>query len=103
MDIITGLLRTSRKHDSIMVNRMSKVAHFITVKSTSLASEVAQIFIREIVRLHGFAKKIVSDRYAKFTSKFWKVLTVLEIRQPRGSPRCEFPIRPHTIWCRNPI
>jgi transposase InsO family protein len=65
-----------RQHDSIMVvvDRLTKVAHFIPVKSTYSASEVAQVFIREIVRLHGVPKKIVSDRDAKFTSKFWKEL-----------------------------
>ena len=72
MDFITGLLRTSKHHDSIMVmvNKLKKVAHFKTIKSTYLASEVAQVFIRDIVRLHGFPKKIVSDKDAKFTSRF---------------------------------
>jgi len=74
MDFITGLPRTLRKHDSIMVvvDELSKVAHFILVKSTSLATEVNQIFIKEIVRLHGVTKRIISDKDAKFTSKFWK-------------------------------
>jgi len=72
MDFITGLPRIVRQHDSIMVvvDRLSKVAHFILVKTTYLASEVAQVFIREIVRLHGVSRKIVSDRDAKFNSKF---------------------------------
>ena len=76
MDFITSLSRTSKKHDSIMVvvDWLSKVAHFIPVKTTYSSSEVAQVFIREIVRLHGVPKKIVSDRDAKFTSKFWKEL-----------------------------
>lgn len=76
MDFITGILRTLRQHDYIMVmvNRWSKVAHFIPVKTTSLASEVAQVFIREIVILHGVTKNIASDRDVKFTSKFWKQL-----------------------------
>ena len=70
------LSRTSRQHDSIMVvvDRLAKVAHFILVKSTNSASEVAQVFIREIVRLHGIPKKIVFDIDAKFTSRFWKEL-----------------------------
>ena len=73
MDFITGLLRTSKKNDSIMVvNRLSKVAHFIVVKSINSANEVSHIFIREIVRLHGVPKKIISDRDAKFTFRFWK-------------------------------
>ena len=78
MDFITGLSRTSRQHDFIMVvvDKLSKVAHFIAIKSTNLASEVAQIFIKEIVRLHGVPKKIISYIDFVFTSKFWKELFV---------------------------
>ena len=59
MDFITGLSRTSRQHDSIMivVDKLTKVAHFITVKSTYSTTEVAHVFIREIVGLHGIPKK----------------------------------------------
>jgi len=76
MDLITGILRTARKNDSIMfvVKRLSKVVHFITLKTKYSTSEATQVFIREIVRLHGVPKKIVSDRDEKFTSKFWKEL-----------------------------
>ena len=54
----------------VVVDRLTKVAHFIAVKSTYLASEVAHVFIRDIVRLHGVPKKIVSDRDVKLTSRF---------------------------------
>jgi len=76
MEFIIGLPRTSMQHDSIMglVDRLRKVAHFILVKTSYLASEVAQVFIREIVTLHGVSKKIVSDRDAKFISNFWNEL-----------------------------
>jgi len=76
MDFITGFPRTLRHHVSIMVvvEKLGKVAHFIAVKSTNLASEVAHIFIREIVRLHGVPNKIILDRDAKFTSRFWTEL-----------------------------
>eukprot|EP00253_Pinus_taeda_P026623 PITA_26623 len=85
MDFITGLPRKVKQHNSIMVtkqhnsimvtvDRFSKVAHFIPVKTTYSTSEVAQVFIREIVILHGVPKTIVSDMDAKFTSKFWKDL-----------------------------
>ena len=72
MDFITRFLRTLRKHDSIMVvvDKLSMVSHFIAVNSTNLASEVAQIFIKEIVMLHGVPKRIILDRDAKFTSRF---------------------------------
>lgn len=76
MDFIIGLLRKVRQHDSIMVvvDRLTKVAHFIPIKSTLSASDVEHVFIRDMVRLHGVPKNIVSDRDEKFTSKFWKDL-----------------------------
>jgi len=69
-------LRTMRQHDSIMVvlGRLTKVTHFIPVKSTFSARDVAQVFIRDVVRLHCVPKNFVSDRDEKFTSKFWKEL-----------------------------
>ena len=74
MDFIIVILRTLRQHDYIMVmvDRLSKVAQFIRVKTTYSTSEVAQVFIREMVILNGVLKKIVSDRDENFTSKFWK-------------------------------
>jgi len=76
MDFITGFPRIMRQHDSIIVvvDRLIKVEHFIPVKSTFSVSDVAQVFIRDVVKLHGVPKKIVSDMDAKFTSKFWKEL-----------------------------
>ena len=76
MDFITVLSRKSRQHDSIMVvlDRLTKVAHFIPVKFTYLTSDVAQVFFRDVVRLHGVPRNIMSDINAKFTSKFWKEL-----------------------------
>jgi len=56
----------------VVVDRLRKVAHFIPVKSTFSASNIAHVFIRDVFRLHGVLKNIVSDRDAKFTSKFWK-------------------------------
>jgi len=58
------------------VDMLTKAAHFIPMKSTFSASDVAQVFIRDVVRLHGVPRKIVSDRDAKFTSKFLKELFV---------------------------
>lgn len=64
MELITGFPRTWKKHDSIMVvvDRLGKVSHFIVVKSTNTASEVAQIFIREIVSLYGIPNDIISTK-----------------------------------------
>lgn len=76
MDFIIDFSRTSRQHDSIMVvvDMLKKVTHFIPVKSTYSSSDVDKVFIRDVVRLHSVLRKIVSDRDAKFTSRFWKEL-----------------------------
>lgn len=76
MDFIIRFPRKLRQNDSTMVvvDKLSKVALFIEVKYTNSTSEVAKISIREIMRLHGFPKRIISYRDAKFTSKFWKEL-----------------------------
>ena len=57
-----------------MVDRLTKSAHFITVKSKRTAPWLASAYIREIVRLHGVPFSIVSDRDPIFTSEFWKSL-----------------------------
>ena len=79
MDFITGLPMTWRQHDSIMVvvDKLTKAAHFIPVKSTYETGDIAKIFMKEIFKLHGLPKAIVSDRDVKFTSNFWKGLFVL--------------------------
>ena len=76
MDFITRLPMTWRQHDSIMVvvDKLTKVAHFIPVKSTHKTDDIAKIFIKEIFKLHGLLKEIVSDRDVKFSSNFWKGL-----------------------------
>ena len=72
MDFITGLPRTKYQHDSVMVvvDTLTKAAHFIPVKSTFGIAQVANVFIKEIVRLHGVPKMIISDIDAKFTTAF---------------------------------
>jgi hypothetical protein len=76
MDFIMILPRKTKQHDAIMVvvDKLSKETHFIPIKSTYKAIDVANIFMKEIFRLHGMPKKIISDRDAKFTSNFWKSL-----------------------------
>jgi hypothetical protein len=74
MDFITKFSRTIKKHDSIMVvvDKLTKASHFIPVKSTHKATNIVEIYMREITKLHCVPKTIVSHRDSKFTSNFWK-------------------------------
>jgi hypothetical protein len=76
MCFIVGLPKTQSGYDSIwvIVDRLSKVAHFIPVKTTYKGSKLAELYIERIVCLHGVPKKIVFDRGTQFTSKFWEKL-----------------------------
>ncbi|TYJ97082.1 pol protein [Cucumis melo var. makuwa] len=76
MDFITGLSRTLNGYTVIwvIVDRLTKSAHFVPGKSTYTASKWGQLYMTEIVILHGVPVSIVSDRDARFTSKFWKGL-----------------------------
>ena len=74
MDFITGLPKTQRQNDSIMVvvDKLRKYAHFIHVNSTYKTINIVEIFMKEIFRLHGSPKMVISDRDVKFTSNVWK-------------------------------
>ena len=76
MDFVVGLPRSPRGKDAIwvVIDRLTKVAHFIPMKQTSSAADLVPLYIKEVVRLHGVPKSIVSDRDSKFVSKFWQSL-----------------------------
>jgi IS30 family transposase len=76
MDFIVGLPRTPAGYDSIwvIVDRLTKVAHFIPIKTTHFGARLAELYMSRIVCLHGVPKKIVSDRGTQFTSHFWEKL-----------------------------
>jgi hypothetical protein len=66
MDFIVGLPNTSQRHDSIwvIVDRLTKTAHFLPVHTTYTARKYAEIYLDQIIRLHGIPKTIISDRGA---------------------------------------
>src|SRR5438128_56870 len=76
MDFIVGLPRTQSGHDSIwvIVDCLTKVAHFIPVKESYQGPKLAELYMTRIVCLHGVPKKIVSDQGTQFTSRFWERL-----------------------------
>jgi hypothetical protein len=76
MDFIVGLSRTAKGFDSIwvIIDRLTKVAHFLQVKTYYPIITYAQIYIARILSLHGIPKTIVSDRGPQFVSKFWEEL-----------------------------
>jgi hypothetical protein len=71
-----GLLRTQLGYNSIwvVVDQLTKVAHFIPVKTTYSGSQLAELYMSKIVCLHGVPKKIVSDRGTLFILRFWERL-----------------------------
>ena len=74
MDFVTHLPRTPWGHDAmwVIVDRLTKSAHFLAVWMTFTLERFCRLYIREIVRLHGVPISIVSDRDLRFTAHFWK-------------------------------
>ena len=74
MDFIVGLPKSKKENDSIwvIVDRLTKLAHFLPVRTTYTVDTYARIFIREIIKLHRVPETIVSDQGSAFTSYFWK-------------------------------
>jgi hypothetical protein len=76
MEFIVGLPLTARKKYSIWVimDRLTKTAHFIAVHTTYLVQHYAELYIDQIVRLHGIPKTIIYDRGTQFVARFWEQL-----------------------------
>lgn len=75
MDFVGGLPRTKGKDTIfVIVNRLTKYAHFCALGHPFTAREVAVVFLREVVRLHDFPSTIVSDQHPIFLSQFWQEL-----------------------------
>jgi len=74
MDFIVGLPKTSKGYDSIwvIVDRLTKSAHFLPVKIIFTAKQYAQLYMDRIVSLHGIPKTIISDRGTQFIAQFWE-------------------------------
>ena len=74
MDFVTHLPRTTPGHDAVwvIVDRLTKLAHFLVVRMTFTLEEFGRLYIWEIFRLHGVSISIVSDRDPRLTAHFWK-------------------------------
>ena len=76
MDFVSSLPLTQRKHDSVwvIVDRLTKLTYFIPIRIDYYMDRLAELYVDEIMRLHGVSLSIVSDRDPRFTSRFWKEL-----------------------------
>ncbi|GJS28295.1 reverse transcriptase domain-containing protein [Tanacetum coccineum] len=76
MDFITKLPKTSNEHDTIwvIVDRLTKSAHFIPTRETDSMETLTRLYIKEIVSWHGVPISIISNRDSHFTSRFWQSL-----------------------------
>ncbi|KAJ9542018.1 hypothetical protein OSB04_028524 [Centaurea solstitialis] len=74
MDLITKLPKTPRKFDAIwvIVDRLTKSAHFLAIRESFTSEQLADLYVKEVVRRHGVPVSIISDRYTCFTSRFWE-------------------------------
>ena len=74
MDFVTGLPKTTKNRDAIwvVIDRLSKSAHFIHTRTTFPLEQLVDLYVREIIQLRGVPKSFGSYRDVRFTSKFWR-------------------------------
>ena len=74
MDFVVGLPATQKGHNGVwvVVDRLTKTAHFLSFNTKWSIAKLAKYHVREVVRLHGVPASIVSDKDARFTSRFWQ-------------------------------
>jgi len=87
MDFVTHLSRSVKGHDSIwvIVDKLTKCAYFLAINQKWSLDKLAELYVREVVRLHGVPTSIVSDRDPRFTSRFWQSLQAVLGTQLRMS------------------
>ena len=73
MDFLVELPLIGRKHDFVwvVVDRLTKSAHFLQVRADYSLNKLVELYIKEIFQLHGIPASIISDRDPRFTSRFW--------------------------------
>ena len=77
MDLITGLpVARGRSNNAIWVimDQLTKVEHLLAIRDTDKTETLAELYINQIVKLHGVPANIVSDRDPRFTAAFWRAL-----------------------------
>ena len=76
MNFVMGLPRMTTGYDAIwvIVDRLTKFAHFLPIRANYPLERLAQLYIQEIIRLHGIPLTIISNRDPRFTSRFWGAL-----------------------------
>ncbi|KAL5566874.1 hypothetical protein UlMin_030038 [Ulmus minor] len=75
MDFVVGLPKTTNGYDAmwVIVDRLTKSTHFLPIKITYSLEQLADLYVKEIIRLHGVPISIISDRDSRFTSAFWRI------------------------------
>ena len=72
MNFIVGLSRTSNRFNVIwvVIDRLTKSTHFLPIQMTFSMEQLVELYVKEIVKLHGVPKSIISDQDSRFTSHF---------------------------------